>query len=96
MAITILEQNTVTNSSKAAKLVLEQLKPVLDSLDTLYNAGGGVGLKDTITQGDLDSIPSFSGLTKQQLDDGMFALTGTIKSAIVAAYTALAELAARS
>lgn len=94
MSLTALESNTVSRALQAAKLTLEQLKPVLDSLDVIYNSAGGA--KTTITQAGLDEIASFSGLTKTQLDDGMFALTGTLKNDIVNAYTALAQLAARA
>lgn len=93
MAITRLESDTVSRGFNAAKLALEQLKPVVDSLDVIYNSSGGV--KDTLTQGDLDGVPSFSGITKGQVDDGVFALMG-IKTAIANAYTALAEFAARA
>jgi len=93
MSITTLESNTVSNGIKACNLVLQQLKPLLDSLDAIYNAAGGV--KETLTQDDLDGVTSFSNLTKAQVDDAMYALTSSIKGAIDSAYSQLAELAAR-
>jgi hypothetical protein len=93
MAITKLEQDTVSRSMQAARLTLDQLKPAIDSLSSLYDSAGG--LKTTITQADLDGVPSFSGLTKQQLDDGMYALTTVLKPAIDNAYAALSQLATR-
>ena len=89
-----LAQNTVSRGLTAAKKAIEELKPVLDELNILYDSQGG--LKETMTQGDLDSVASFSALTKQQLDDGMYALTATLKGAIDNAYTALAQLACRA
>jgi hypothetical protein len=94
VALTPLGQDTISRAMQQAKVLLEQLKPILDELDVVYNSSGG--LHDTIVQGDLDAIPSYSGLTKTQLDDGMFVLTSTIKGEINTAYSQLAELATRS
>ncbi len=94
MAITTLEQNTVTKGANAAKLVIEQLKPAIDALNIIYDSQGGI--KETLTQGELDSVASFSGITKAQVDDGMFVLTSTLRTAINTAYSQLAELAARA
>jgi pyoverdine/dityrosine biosynthesis protein Dit1 len=91
--MTQLELNTVSKALAAAKLVLEQLKPVLDHLNAIYDPAGGAKL--TITQDGLNTVPSFSGLTKEQLDDGMYALTTTLRAAVNSAYTQLAQLAAR-
>lgn len=93
MAISPLEQDTVSRGIKAAGLVIRQLKPLLDELNVVYDAAGGV--KDTLTQQELDEIARFSGITKQQVDDGMFALTSTLKTAITNAYTQLTTLASR-
>lgn len=95
MAMTTLEQDTVSKGCKAARAVVEDLKPLIDRLNIIYDAADPVGLKYTITQPKLDSVTSFSGLTKTQLDDGMYALTNTLRTAITNAYTALVELAAR-
>jgi len=94
MPLTALEQNTVSRSFFVAKKVLEEVKPVLDALNIIYDAGGGV--KETLTQAELDEIPAFSGLTKTQLDDGLYALTAVIRPAITNAFTALAQLATRA
>jgi hypothetical protein len=94
MALSKLGQDAVSRACQTAQVVLETVKPVLDALDILYNSAGG--LKSTIQQADLDAIPSFSGLTKQQLDDGLFALTATLKTDITNAFTQLEQLAARA
>lgn len=93
MAITALESNTVSRGAALAKRVLE-LKAEIDYLNIIYDASGGV--KETLTQAELDSVPSFSGVTKAQVDDGMFALTSGLKTAITNSYTQLAQLAART
>ncbi len=93
MAISTLEQNTVTQGLRTAKLVIEKLAPVLNELNVIYDAGGGV--KETLTQPELDSVAAFGGITKAQLDDGMFALTSTLKNDITNAYAQLTQLAAR-
>jgi hypothetical protein len=89
-----LAQNTVSRSINAAKYLVETLKPVLDELNVVYDSSGG--LKSTIQQSDLDSVSSFSGLTKQQLDDGLYQLTAILRTDLANGYTALAQLAARS
>lgn len=94
MALNALEQNTVSKGMAAAKMVIEQLYPVLKELNIIYDSQGGV--KTTIDQAGLDGVASFSGLTKQQLDDGMFALTATLRGDIENAFAQLAELAARA
>lgn len=94
MAITVLEENTVSRGAGAASTVIHTLYPVLKDLNILYDSQGGV--KETLTQQELDSVASFSGITKQQVDDGMFALTSTLRTAIEAAYAQLSELAARA
>lgn len=93
MALTALEQDTISRGIAAARKVLDELKPVLDSLNVIYDAEGGA--KETIQQSAIDAVPQWSGLTKAQLDDGMYALTGTLRPAIHNAYTALVHLAAR-
>lgn len=93
MAITLLEQDTVSRGFTAAKKVLRDIHPLLHELNVIYDSAGGV--KETLTQAELDSVSGFSGITKAQLDDGMYALTTTLKAAIDGAYAQLAELAAR-
>lgn len=92
--MTQLELNTVSRGLAAAKKVLDELYPVLLSLNVIYDSEGGA--KTTITQEGLDAVASFSGITKAQLDDGMFALTSTVRTAVANAYTQLAQLAARA
>ncbi len=91
---TALELNTISRGLAAAKKVLEELKPVIDALNIIYDSEGGA--KTTITQEDLDGVASFSGLTKAQLDDGMWVLTATLRGDIANGYSALAQLAARA
>lgn len=92
--MTALESNTISLSLQAAKKVLDELKPIIDRLNIIYDSAGGV--KETITQEELDAVASFSGLTKAQLDDGMFALTAVLRTDIANSYSALAQLAARA
>lgn len=94
MAITKLEYETVIKGFKTARIVLESVKPLVDSLNVIYDSGGGV--KETLTQAELDGQADFSGLTKQQLDDGMYALTATLRTDIANAVTQLAQLSARA
>jgi hypothetical protein len=93
MAITKLESDTVSKGILTAKEVLDKLKAMIDQLDPIYNSAGGVS--STLTQADLDGVDSFSGITKQQVDDGFYALTSTLKTAIDSGFPALVELAAR-
>jgi len=93
MAMAALEQNAISRAMNAAAKIIREVYPVAHELNVLYDSQGG--LKTTISQEDLDSVP-LSGLTKQQLDDGLYAITATLKGAIEGAYTALAELAARA
>jgi hypothetical protein len=94
VALSPLGQNTVSRAITAAKYLLETLKPILDELNVTYDSQGG--LKSTIGQADLDGITSFSGLTKAQLDDGMYVLTATLRGDLANGYSALVQLAARS
>lgn len=94
MALTALESDTISRGMAAAKVLLDQIKPAVDQMNILYDSQGG--LKTTITQEDLDSVPSFSGLTKSQLDDGMFVLTATVRTALADGLFALSQLAARN
>ena len=94
MALDKLGLDTVSKSMLASKRLLEELLPVLNQLDILYNEAGG--LKETITDADLAAVPAYSGLTKQQLDDGMYALTVGVKTALTNSYNQLVELSARA
>lgn len=94
MALTTLEQNTINRACVQAKILLEQLKPILDEMNSIYDSAGGA--KTSITQQNLDAATYLSGLTKAQLDDGMFVLTGTIKGDLANGLTQLSQLAARA
>lgn len=89
-----LEANTIARGRAMARKLLEEVKPILDGLNTIYDSAGGV--KETVDQGDLDAASELSGLTKAQLDDAMYVMTATIKTALQDGYTQLAHLAARA
>lgn len=91
MALNQTQTNAVMNAISSAKYLIEKLKPLLDELDNVYNTSGG--LSSTIQQGDLDGIAAFNGMTVQNLADGMYALTNTLRSGIATANTALLNLA---
>lgn len=94
MAITQLEYDTLTNAFAVAKTAITDLQPRLEELREIYDSAGGV--KETLTQEDLDGVPALSGLTKAQADDGLYALTAVLLPALETSYTALAQMAARS
>lgn len=89
-----LESNQIAQAVAVSRRLLIEVQPMLDYLNQLYNSEGGGST--SITQADLDSAANLSGLTKQELDDGMYALTGPIRTAIETSYAQLAALAARS
>jgi hypothetical protein len=88
-----LERDTLAKEFAVCKTLLYDLQPRLASLKELYDSAGGV--KETLTRAELDEEAALSGLTKQQVDDGSYALTAAILPAIEAGYPALAQLAAR-
>jgi len=88
-----LESDTLAKLFAIAKTALADLEPKLSQLDHIYNSGGGV--KETLTQADLDELPELSGLQKQVVDDGVFALTSGVLPALTNASAALSQLAAR-
>ena len=94
MAITQLEYDTLTNAFAVAKTAITDLMPRLEELREIYDSVGGV--KETLTQADLDGVAALSGLTKEQADDGFYALTAVLLPTLDNTYTALAQLAARS
>lgn len=94
MALNTLEQNTINRGIAAARKVITELDPVLRDLNVVYDRET-VGVKATVEQADLDAAAYLSGLTKAELDDGMFALTSTLRTAVANAYTALSILASR-
>lgn len=94
MALTALEQDTISRGMQAARQLVDTVKPALEGLNVIYNGAGGV--KETVTQEDLDSYAAYSGLTKSQLDDGMYAMTATLLADLTAAFAQLQQLAARA
>jgi len=92
MALSSAEANFISDSSRAAKILLDDLYSLLVQLDTLW--AGAADFDTTITQGDIDSIPSFaqSGLTAAVLGDAEFSLA-SIKTAITNAMPSFSVLA---
>lgn len=94
MALNALEQNTISRAKHMARKLLEEVKPIIDGLNIAYDGSGGV--KSTVDQADLDSDPSLSNPTKAQLDDALYVMTDTIRTALANSYTQLAQLAVRA
>lgn len=92
MPMTTLESDTIAKACAVAKQLLADLQPRLAGLDSIYNSVGGV--KETLTQVEMDENAALSGLTKSQLDDALFAMSGMLTS-ITNAYASLAQVAAR-
>jgi len=93
MPVSTLEHDTLAKLFAICKSVQADLQPKLSQLDSIYNSAGGVN--ETLTQEELDEIPELSGLTKQTVDHGVFALTSGVLPALVNATAALSQLAAR-
>lgn len=93
MPVSQLERDTLAKSFSVCKTLLNDLQPKLAGLAQIYDSAGGV--KTTLTQADLDELPELSGLTKTQVDDGLYALTTVVLPGIQSGYSALAQLAAR-
>lgn len=93
MAMTALERDTLAKAFVVSRQLLQDLHAKLQALNEIYNAAGGV--KQTLTQEELNDVPELSGLTKTQCDDGLYALTAVILPGITSGYGALAQLAAR-
>lgn len=93
MSASALEKDTLSKSFAVCKTVLLDLKPKLEGLAQIYDSEGGV--KTTLEQGELDELVELSGLTKQQVDDGLYVLTTLVLPAIQQGFPALAQLAAR-
>lgn len=94
MPMTQLEYDTVNFIAAICKQVIAELGPKLGELQQIYDASGGV--KDTLTQDELDEVAAFSGLSKTTLDDAAYALTTTLLPAITNSFPSLAQVAARS
>lgn len=93
MPMSQLELDTLSKIFAIAKQVIADIHPKLASLAQIYDSAGG--MSETLTQEELDEIVSLSGLTKQQVDDGVYVLTTLMLPAIQNGYPALAQLAAR-
>jgi hypothetical protein len=89
-----LESDTLAKLFALCKTMEFDVQPKLAQLDAIYNSAGGV--KETLTQEELDEVPGLSGLQKQTVDDGVFALTSGVLTALVNASAALSQLAART
>jgi hypothetical protein len=88
-----LERDTLAKSFAVCKQLLLDVQPKLAGLAQIYDSAGGV--KTTLTQEELDEVAELSGLTKTQVDDGLYVLTTLLLPAIQQGYPALAQLAAR-
>lgn len=94
MPATTLERDAMAKSFAVARTLLMDLEARLKGIDAIYNSASGV--KATLTQEEMNEIPELSGLTKTQLDDGIYAMTALILPGITSGYAALAQLAARN
>jgi hypothetical protein len=92
MPMSVLENDSVAKICALSKSVLADLRPRLSSINELYNSAGGI--KETLTQEELDEVTALSGLTKTTLDDTVFAFSAML-SAIDAAQAAINQTAAR-
>jgi hypothetical protein len=95
VALSALEANTTARARAVAKKLLEEVLPVLNGLDIIYNTAT-TGAKFTITQANMDADPGLSGMTKAQLDDLLFALTGALRNDLTTSFAQLSQGAARA
>jgi hypothetical protein len=93
MPLSQLERDTLAKSFAVSKQLLLDIQPKLEGLAAIFDSAGGV--KETLTQEELDEVTELSGLTKTQIDDGLYAMTAQILPGIQNGYNALAQLAAR-
>lgn len=93
MTMNPLEFDTLNAAFAVSRIILNDLQPKLLFLQQQYDAEGGV--KSTLTQQEMDEVTALSGLTKQQTDDGLYALTAVMLPAITQTYVALSVLASR-
>lgn len=94
MSMSQLEYDVVNAIAAICKTVINELEPKLSEIQQLYDASGGV--KESLSQEELDEIAAFSELSKTTLDDAAYALTTTILPAITNSFPSLAQVAARS
>lgn len=93
MAMTTLEYDLVYNAAQVCSMILSDLQPKLASFQQLYDSAGGI--RETLTQADLDSVPALSALTVAQVTDALYVLTTVLLPGITSGYTALSALGAR-
>ena len=93
MAMNPLEYDTLNAAFAVSRIILNDLQPKLLFLQQQYDAAGGV--KESLTQEEMDEVAALSGLTKQQADDGLYALTAVMLPAITQTYAVLSVLASR-
>jgi len=91
--MSVLERDTLAKSFAVAKQLLNDIHPKLAGLRQIFDAEGGV--KTTLTQAELDAVPELSGLTTQQVTDGLYVLTTVLLPGLDDGYPAVAQLAAR-
>jgi len=94
MPLSTLENDTLAKLFALCKTMEFDVQPKLTQLNAIYNSAGGV--KETLSQAELDEVPALSGLQKQVIDDGTFALTSGVLTALTQAAAALSQLAART
>lgn len=94
MPMSTLEYDVLQSAFALCKMVMTDLHPRLLALQQQYDSAGGV--KETLTQADLDEATVLSGLTKQAVDDGAYVLTTVLLPGITNGYAALSQLASRS
>ena len=92
MPLSQLENDTLAKAFAISKQILLDLHPKLANLNELYNSVGGVS--STLTQAELDELPTLSGLQKTTVDDALFAMAG-LTTTITSAFAALNQMAAR-
>lgn len=90
MALNTAQQNVLRLAQQKAA-ALRAMRADLDQLNILWN--GALNYKGAVDQPSLDAIPSFNGITVQQVQDGLFALTSTVLNDINTADTQLAVIA---
>jgi hypothetical protein len=93
MPMSQLENDTIAKMCVIAKQLLADIQPKLEILRSIYDSAGGV--KETLTQEEMDENTALSGLTKTQLDDAAFVMTGSILTGIESGFNGLAAVAAR-
>lgn len=87
MALNQLQIQVIAAAFNQCRLLTDTLLPQLERTDILCNGAAKVLLP--VTQADIDQSGVFSGTTLQQLNDIIFALTGTVRTAVVNAKAAL-------